>query len=374
MNAKNDLNETTPDITNIDSNIRVETTEDKYKKDGTAVIGFRNPANNTYSVTNNPLPTQIDINKRRQEKKELNNLKKKKALINNDISKEAKKVQSIVAIVVLFLFIGVGAFFYYRKNIANNINFNVKNVHVEFGSPASLKIADYVDIDNPDEKLFNLDLSEFVPDQIGEYKYRISYKGVTKTGKIEVSDTSTPDVVLQEVKLNVGDVYTPEMFIKECQDFNSCIYTFEDKTGIKTASEVGRNTIKIVIKDKVGNEIIKEATLNVKSTDIVLICEKDFGYDYSLGYKTTEKYEVYFSKDYALKNSDLSTCLIYIDNNNYLKFKNQNQTSNYEYDDSLSKVTEKKSYTKGFNTRTDFAGINNYFTSRGYTCRTVLAD
>lgn len=372
MNDKNKLNETTPDNT-YNSNIHIKTTEDKYKTDGAIILGYRNP-DNTYSLTNNSLPDNIDIEKRRQEKKELINMQKKKALINNNVSKEAKKVQSIVAIVVLILFISVGAFFIYRKNFMNNKEFSVKNVQVELGTPASLHIADYVDISNPDEKLFILDLSEFVPDQIGQYKYHIVHNGITKTGNIEVSDTSAPEAVLQEVKLNIGDTFKAENFIKECKDFSGCIYTFEDGSAIKTATEVGRNTVNIIIKDKLGNEILKEATINVKSTDILLSCEKDYGYDYSLGYKTIEIYEVYFTKNYALKNSDLKTTYIYVDNNDYLSFKENNQSSNYTYEDNLSKVTEKTSYTKGFNMQKDFAGINNYFNSQGFICKTNLAE
>ncbi|MGM9834965.1 MAG: hypothetical protein ACI31M_04230 [Bacilli bacterium] len=369
MNKDNELNESTPNekVVNLDSNIQISTTEDSYKTDGSVILGYRNP-DNTYTVTNNVIPEKIDIEKRKKDKRDFINSQKKKATINHTLSKEAKRVQTIVALIVLILFIAVGGFFYYQKNYANKKDFSVKQVHVEFGRPASLRIADYVNLSNPDEKQFILDLSEFVPDQIGNYKYKITYGGVTKIGTIEVSDTSAPEVVLQEIKLNVGDTYTPEMFVKDCQDHSTCILTFEDGSSIKTATDPGRQSVNLIIKDKIGNQITKEATLNVKSTDLTLVCEKDYDYNYNVGYKTIEKYEISFTKDQEYKNSFLKTEHIYVDNNSYLAFKNNNQTDEYSYEDNLSKVTKKTLYTNGFNSQTSISGISRYLGDQGFAC------
>ena len=69
------------------------------------VIGSRN-VDNTYSVNSSTLPNKIDIDARIKAKKEIIDSQKKKAKAVDE-SKEARKVQSIVALIVLALFGGV---------------------------------------------------------------------------------------------------------------------------------------------------------------------------------------------------------------------------------------------------------------------------
>ena len=350
----------------LSTDISIQTTEDEYKTDGTVVLGTKSE-DGTYQKTNATMPEKIDIEARKKQKLLEQNAKRKKATPKN-LSKEAKKVQNIVAVVVLLLFIGVGSVFYYYKNIANNKDFTLKKVHVEYGEGVSLKITDYVNIKNPDEKLFTLDLSEFVADAIGEYKYKVTYSGKTKIGVIEVSDTKAPEVKIKDVEINVGDVYNPEMFINECKDFNSCYATFQDGKTVKTADTSGEQTVYLVIKDSVGNQVTKQAKLNVKSDDLRYLCTHASNYDYNLGYKTTISYDLTFDKSYNYIGGNLITIYEYIDNNDYLEYKNKNTGSKYSYDDNLSKVTITEKYTKGFFGNTTFDSISGYLNNQLYTC------
>lgn len=350
----------------IESNdFEISTKEEAYKADGTVVIGSQN-VDKSCTVLSTTMPPQIDIEARKKAKLEAANRKKKKAVISED--KQTKRVQSIVALIVLALFGGVYGVFYYYRNIANNKDFSIKTVHVEYGNPASLKIMDYVNAENPDEKLYTLDLTEFVPDLIGEYTYKITFNGVTKIGKIEVSDTQAPEVEMQEISLNPGDTYTPEMFIHSCTDLSSCIATFEDGTTVKTATGAGESSVYIVIKDSYGNQVTKQALLNTKSTDVIYSCSNTANTDFNAGYRLTTTYEITFSKeDVFLKASRLRT-YEYVDHNNYLKFKEGHLSSSYTYDDSFDKVIYTEEYTQGFGGNMNSITIRNYLTTNNYTC------
>lgn len=366
--TKKELATPVSEVVNLEStnDLNIRTTDDKFKTDGAMVIGSRN-VDNTYSVNSSTLPNKIDIDARIKAKKEIIDSQKKKAKAVDE-SKEARKVQSIVALIVLALFGGVYGVYYYYKNVANNKDFSVKLVHVEYGEPASLRIADYVNINDPDEKLYTLDLGEFVPDLIGEYTFKISHQGITKIGKIEVSDTTAPIVETKTVTLNPGETYTPEMFIESCTDLNSCFATFEDGTTIKTAMEMGDNTVFISIKDSYGNSETKQATLKVKNTNITYICSKASAINYNLGYKETISYNLTFDKNYNFLTSKRQTTHEYVDNNDYLVYKNGHQSNAYSYDDSLSKVTYTEDYKNGFGNNTTYNGIINYLKESNYIC------
>lgn len=367
---KNKKELTTPisEVVNLEStnDLNIKTTDDKYKTDGTMVIGTKN-VDNTYNANNAILPNKIDIEARIKAKKELLNNQRKKAKAIDE-SKEAKKVQSIVALIVLALFGVVYGVYYYYKNVVNNKDFSVKMVHVEYGEPASLKIADYVNVKDPDEKLYTLDLGEFVPDLIGEYTFKISHNGRTKIGKIEVSDTKAPIVETQTIILNPGDTYTPEMFLKSCKDLNSCFATFEDGSTIKTAIEMGDKNEYIVVKDSYGNSDTKQVTLTVRNTNVVYICSKSTPFNYNLGYKETLAYELTFDKNYNYLTSKKLVTHEYIDNNNYLNYKKAHQSNAYSYDDSLSKVTYREDNKDSFGNNNNYNDITNYLKSANYVC------
>ncbi len=366
--TKKELTTPISEVVNLESNndLNIKTTDDKYKTDGTMVIGSKNQ-DNTYNVNNAILPDKIDIEARIKAKKEILNNKKKKAKAIDE-SKEARKVQSIVALIVLALFGGVYGVYYYYKNVVNNKDFSVKLVHVEYGEPASLRIADYVNVKDPDEKLYTLDLGEFVPDLIGEYTYKINHNGRTKIGKIEVSDTKAPVIETQTVTLNPGDTYTPEMFLKTCVDLNSCFATFEDGSTIKTATEMGDNTEYIIVKDSYGNSDTKQVTLTVRNTNIVYTCSKSTPFNYNLGYKETLAYELTFDKNYNYLTSKKLTTYEYVDNNNYLSYKNTHQNNAYSYDDSLSKVTFREDNKDSFGNNNTYVGITEYLKNANYIC------
>lgn len=354
------------EIINITSNeFEIGTKEEDYKADGTIVIGSQN-ADKSYTVSSSTLPPKIDVEARKRAKVEETNSKKKKAVVNED--KQAKRVQSIVALIVLILFGGVYGVFYYYRNIANVKDFTIKTVHVEYGEPVSLKIADYVNAESPDEKLYTLDLTDFVPDLIGEYTYKITYAGITKAGKIEVSDTQAPEVEVQEISLNPGDTYTPEMFMYSCTDLNSCYATFEDGTTVKTANEEGKINVYIVIKDSYGNQVTKQALLNTRSTNVIYTCSNTANTDYNAGYRLTTAYEITFNKEDTFLKAERFRTYEYVDHNNYLLFKEGHLSNSYTYDDTISTVVYTEEYTQGFNGNTSSTTIRNYLATNNYTC------
>lgn len=353
------------EVEELNNELELETKEEALKSDGSVVIGSLDESNNFIS-TNEPLPDQIDIEARKKAKLLEQDAKKKKGKIEE--SKEAKMVQTIVALVVLSLFGAVYGVYYYYKNVSNNKDFSVKKVHVEYGQPASLAIATYVNVESPDEKLYTLDLSEFVPDEMGEYHFKVTYSGIVKTGIIEVSDTLAPEVETKDVTLNPGDTYTPNMFIDSCVDLNDCYVTFEDGDTIKTTLEQGESSVYLNVKDKLGNQTTKQAKLTTISTDIIYNCSYTYNINYDLGYRQTTTYEVIYDKDYNYLTSNKLTTYAYIDNNEYLKYKDNHQASSYLYDDSLSTVTHKEKNEAGFNGNRDYESINRYLVNQNYTC------
>ena len=99
---------------------------------------------------------------------------------------------------MLFLFIiGLisGGFIFYKKQ--NTIK--LKNVNVELGSELSNNVDDYLVNGKKYSSNYKLYLDKVDVNTIGKYSYKVKYNKHTKTGYINVQDTTKPEVTLDDL-------------------------------------------------------------------------------------------------------------------------------------------------------------------------------
>lgn len=108
---------------------------------------------------------------------------------------------------------------------------------------------------------------------IGEYNVSIIVGEQKFKSVVKVVDTTSPELVLKDVKIGEGKNYTISDFLESCKDNSNvdCDLDFykngvdEHGNPIKYSSyrEPGVYEIKIIAKDEAGNEIIESATLTI---------------------------------------------------------------------------------------------------------------
>lgn len=211
---------------------------------------------------------------------------------NNDFYYEdvhPKKAIILFIIFILIVLVGVGFFIFIReKNILS-----LKTVIYEAGDKISYNVKDYIKSTIVDEDdyslLFNgVTLNGDILDTVGEYKYRVKYKNITKTGKIKVVDTTPPIVEIKECTIGVDEVLLLDDFIASAEDYSKPL-NVEYKTGAdeQKIKSVGTHDLEIVISDRVGNKITKMVKLTVKENynsstikkNDLVIHHTDLGYE-----------------------------------------------------------------------------------------------
>ena len=174
----------------------------------------------------------------------------------------------VKCLIILFLFglLG-GALIYYKKE--NTVR--IKNVTVEVGSKLSTNVNDYLKSGNRYASKYKLYLKNVNVNEVGKYTYRIRYNKHTKTGYINVVDTTSPKVTLDNnVTISTSDEFDPSIFVLKCEDYSlPCSVNLKNKNDLEKLNVVGEYNIDIVISDTKGNktdETVKVTITNEKTS------------------------------------------------------------------------------------------------------------
>lgn len=163
----------------------------------------------------------------------------------------------LVVIIVLFVF--------YRNRVTINVK---KVVTYEAGSKLNTDITYYLNnkVNNLDD--YSITFSTMltrteVLDTIGEYDYKVSYKGVTKKGKIKVIDKTPPEVSVAKMIMGVDEDFVPDNALTECKDYSlPCRVELVNSKDESINNEAGTYSVPIYVYDNNNNK--RKVTIEVE--------------------------------------------------------------------------------------------------------------
>lgn len=175
-----------------------------------------------------------------------------------DVTNSSKKTGLILFFVILIIAL-LGYFFVFR-----NFHFSARNIDVELGSTLSTDINDYLSKKVTNKSAYTLDLRGVNPNEVGDYKYTITYNRRVKTGKIKVEDTTAPEFTLQELVIEEGSEYFLGDLLTTCEDLSKpCLVTLKNTKDDAKLAQKGEYNIPIVVQDVYGNKKLGNASIKV---------------------------------------------------------------------------------------------------------------
>lgn len=375
VEKKRDLSAIIPsfeDLSNDKSSVELISQEKALKGDGTIIIGLIDSEGEANLTQNAKVPEQIDVEERKKEKqrgvtKKVKKVKKK--------SKAAQKIQNTTALMSLITIIFLAGFFYWLKNRPTEMDFQPLIINIEIGDSLPIRISSYVkpgvgkDID--DELLYALDLSNVKLEDTGTYEFTVTYKGVKKTGKINIVDTTPPELEIRTVEINEGDQYDASSFVESCKDPSGCNYSFQDSETEKKYTTSGLYTVYVVATDAFQNSVTKRANLIIEAQGELVSYSKSTSYDFNTGYELTEKYNLRFEAydTYSLLlNGTHEKIFVYQDEEVYDKAaETYNGEVNYICDDSKRTITFRESVTTVGSNYSRLDEIDPYLKREGFS-------
>lgn len=375
VEKKRDLSAIIPsfeDLSNDKSSVELISQEKALKGDGTIIIGLIDSEGEANLTQNAKVPEQIDVEERKKEKqrgatKKVKKVKKK--------SKAAQKIQNTTALMSLITIIFLAGFFYWLKNRPTEMDFQPLIINIEIGDSLPIRISSYVkpgvgkDID--DELLYALDLSNVKLEDTGTYEFTVTYKGVKKTGKINIVDTTPPELEIRTVEINEGDQYDASSFVESCKDPSGCNYSFQDSETEKKYTTSGLYTVYVVATDAFQNSVTKRANLIIEAQGELVSYSKSTSFDFNTGYELTEKYNLRFEAydTYSLLlNGTHEKIFVYQDEEVYDKAaETYNGEVNYICDDSKRTIAFRESVTTVGSNYSRLDEIDPYLKREGFS-------
>lgn len=375
VEKKRDLSAIIPsfeDLSNDKSSVELISQEKALKGDGTIIIGLIDSEGEANLTQNAKVPEQIDVEERKKEKqrgatKKVKKVKKK--------SKAAQKIQNTTALMSLITIIFLAGFFYWLKNRPTEMDFQPLIINIEIGDSLPIRISSYVkpgvgkDID--DELLYALDLSNVKLEDTGTYEFTVTYKGVKKTGKINIVDTTPPELEIRTVEINEGNQYDASSFVESCKDPSGCNYSFQDSETEKKYTTSGLYTVYVVATDAFQNSVTKRANLIIEAQGELVSYSKSTSFDFNTGYELTEKYNLRFEAydTYSLLlNGTHEKIFVYQDEEVYDKAAaTYNGEVNYICDDSKRTITFRESVTTVGSNYSRLDEIDPYLKREGFS-------
>lgn len=176
-----------------------------------------------------------------------------------DVTEKGNKKILFVIIVIILAVLAFGYFFVFQK-----VHFSLKKVTVELGSEVSTDVNDYLTKKAVDTAGYTLNVKNVDSNTVGEYTYTVTYNKRSKTGKVEVKDTTPPVFTTKEVSVEAGDedFYLGDM-LATCEDVSKpCLVSLKNDSDHDKFATVGTYNIPIYVADVYNNK--KEATVTVK--------------------------------------------------------------------------------------------------------------
>ncbi len=220
-----------------------------------------------------------------------------------------RKSKIILFILFVVVVIGVLLFILYRNRTTINVK---KVVTYEAGSKLNTDILYYLNnkVSNLDDYSISFDAMitrSDVLDTVGEYGYKVTYKGVSKKGKIKVIDESAPEISTTKLVIGVDEDFIPDDALTKCEDYSlPCRVELVNSKDEDISKESGTYKVPIYVYD--NNKNRKKITIDVEVKENYNSEEpkiNDINPDHvSVDYiKWNGEYLIKFDK--AIKESDL---------------------------------------------------------------------
>lgn len=221
------------------------------------------------------------------------------------------RLSKIILLVFFVLVIfGVVLFVIYRDKTTINVK---KIVTYEVGSTLNTDISYYLNNKVSDLDDYKISFSTMITrsevlDTVGEYEYKVTYKGVTKKGKIKVIDESAPNASISKLIIGVGEDFVPDDALTKCEDYSlPCRVELVNSKDEEISEKSGTYKIPIYVYDNNKNRrkitIDVEVRENYNSEDIKI---SDIKADHvSVDYiKWNGEFLVKFDKAYKVNDID----------------------------------------------------------------------
>ena len=202
---------------------------------------------------------------------------KKKKFFNTKVKNRRKNMIKLIAIisVVLILIFSV-LIFILIKNVGKEPTNKLlikREVSIEINETITDEM--FFSTKNPNLKDIQIIYPEgFTTSKLGTYEVTIKTGEDKFTSKLNVIDTTAPELVLKELNLNPFRFYTIEDFVESCSDNSNepCQYKYYEAKNNKNEvidyehyMKKGTYEIKIVAFDSSGNEVVKKTNLIIEN-------------------------------------------------------------------------------------------------------------
>lgn len=360
--------------TTAENAVELISKDNALKSDGSVSIATITNEGEASILPNAKYPEQIDIEARKKEQQKKRNSKKDKEKAKRKSNKSAQKLQNNIALLSLITIIFVGGFFYWFTHRSTEKDFQPLVVRVELGEALPYLASSYVKPGvgkDVDDLQYALDLSKVIIEEPGEYEFTVTYKGVSKTGKVIVEDTTSPTLEIRNVTITEGQKYDASSFVESCKDFSGCNYSFQDSETEKKYTTAGTYVVYVVATDAFQNTTTKQANLIIESQGNVRLYKKHTNFDWNLGYEKEESYDLHFAsyKTYSLLiRGTYEEKMIYQDAERYEKDKvKYNGEANYSFNDAEKTIIRKTTVTVIGSNYSRLEDIEPYLMKEGFT-------
>jgi len=197
--------------------------------------------------------------KRGKHAKEKNDIKTQNKEEKVETKKEHKKLQKILIFIIYILalitFI-LDIYYIYTKLIPK-----FKDTQIEIGTKEAITIKDFVTNEKYIENSRIItDMSTIDLNKVGEHNIELMYKQKQYKIKMNLVDTTPPEVKFQDITKYIGYEIKGEDFILEKNDLSTMYVEVEQ---IPQITEFGKYPVTVIVKDEYGNKTSKECTLTV---------------------------------------------------------------------------------------------------------------
>lgn len=264
-----------------------------------------------------------------------------------------KKVVLTCLFILFLIGVGFGAYQYFT--IRDNVK--LKQMTIELGDKVSDDISLYIKSGKYDG--FTLDITSVHVDEngntdsVGEYSYKIIKNDQVIRGKIIVQDTTPPVAEVKELTVGLNEEFDVNDFLVSCEDLSgACNVLYADQKGETATSEEGTHEIRIKIRDKYNNEIIKKTKLIVSrdaSLSDLKASDQTVTNIYPVDENWDQTYTVKFPKGIPEDNETFEGKILELSNREFDK----------EYEEKIVKQTlltiyNKYDYVLGFSVKLEF--------------------
>lgn len=350
----------------------LESKDKTLKTDGVVVIGTLTE-DSAVVESGAKFPDQIDMEIRKKQQQDRLKGKRKTKKVRTQ-SEELKRSQTITSLIVLALIgVLVGAV-YYIMHRKTERDFMPLNVTVELGEKLPLRTAEYVKPGigkNVNEMEYILDKSQIKVDEVGEYQFTVTYKGIKKTGKVIIQDTTSPVLKVENKIITEGTSYTAETFVTSCEDWSGCNYSFQDAKTLEKYREAGEYELYVVATDPYGNSTTSKVKLTIEEQGKVFKYMKNEPYDSNKGYSLKITYDLHFTDfidNPILLRGYETREYTYQDETKYAAAVNENRgNQGWSFDDTNKVITYQSEAKNTIDTYSSMTQLLNYLESSGFT-------